>query len=483
MAADPRSVTDPPARDVTGPAAAADGTLRERVLVVIVVAAMLTWPALWNQYPIVFADTGTYLSQAIHRYLGWDRPAFYSLFMLPLHWTRTTWPVIGVQALLTAWVLTLTWRALAPGRPTRWLLPIGFVLAVGTWLPWLVSELMPDVFTPLLVLVFALLALDRGTLRRWERWVLIPFAAFMIAAQLSSLPLWCAMMAMILACRAIATWTARPSEAAVAPSGGPPVARGSSRSRPVLVLLLPPVLALAALCSINLAGHGRFHPSPFGNVFLLARLIADGPAVDTLRAHCPDAGWRLCHVIDRLPDDSDIFLWSGDSPILAVGGHKAVSAEAGAIIAATLRDRPLPVLRAAVANTLRQLTMMRSGDGLEPWPAQVSPWIARDFPASELDRYASARQQAGTLSVPVWIGFLHQVLALAGIAAALILAIRLRRVAPDRSGFLLLAILVLPVSAAITGALSAPHDRYQARVAFLPALVAGFVAFGLARRC
>jgi hypothetical protein len=36
----------------------------------------LIWPALLNGYPIVFADTGTYLSQAMHGYLGWDRPVF-----------------------------------------------------------------------------------------------------------------------------------------------------------------------------------------------------------------------------------------------------------------------------------------------------------------------------------------------------------------------------------------------------------------------
>jgi oligopeptide transport system substrate-binding protein len=43
-------------------------------LSVLAAAAMLLWPAVWNGYPIVFADTGTYLSQAIHRYAGWDRP-------------------------------------------------------------------------------------------------------------------------------------------------------------------------------------------------------------------------------------------------------------------------------------------------------------------------------------------------------------------------------------------------------------------------
>src|SRR5262249_9145888 len=58
-------------------------------------AAILLWPAAWNGYPLVFADTGTYLSQAIEHYIGWDRPVFYSLFLLPLHMTLTTWPVIA----------------------------------------------------------------------------------------------------------------------------------------------------------------------------------------------------------------------------------------------------------------------------------------------------------------------------------------------------------------------------------------------------
>src|SRR5476651_540210 len=82
----------------------------------------LIWPALWNGYPIVFADTGTYLSQAMHGYLGWDRPAFYSLLIYPLHLGLTTWPVIVMQSALTVLVLDLTRRAFGLAR--RWLLAL-----------------------------------------------------------------------------------------------------------------------------------------------------------------------------------------------------------------------------------------------------------------------------------------------------------------------------------------------------------------------
>jgi hypothetical protein len=48
-------------------------------LVLVLAAILLLWPAFWNGYPLVFADTGTYLSQAIEHYAGWDRPIFYRL--------------------------------------------------------------------------------------------------------------------------------------------------------------------------------------------------------------------------------------------------------------------------------------------------------------------------------------------------------------------------------------------------------------------
>ena len=39
----------------------------------------------WNGYPLVFSGLPVlYLAQAIEHYAGWDRPIFYSLFLLPL---------------------------------------------------------------------------------------------------------------------------------------------------------------------------------------------------------------------------------------------------------------------------------------------------------------------------------------------------------------------------------------------------------------
>jgi hypothetical protein len=169
----------------------------------------------------------------------------------------------------------------------------------------------------------------------------------------------------------------------------------------------------------------------------------------------------------------DAFLWASDSPIMLAGGHKAVSADADAIIRAAMTADPGTLLAAGWNNTIEQLTRFDSGDGLErDWTAQAGSWIDRDFPRRESTAFHAARQQSGLLEVPPALAAVHRAAALAGIAAALVLlplAWRRRHVA---TWFLAVSLLTLPLSAAITGALSSPHDRYQSRIAWLPAAMA-----------
>jgi hypothetical protein len=72
--------------------------------------------------------------------------------------------------------------------------------------------------------------------------------------------------------------------------------------------------------------------------------------------------------------------------------------------------------------------------------------------------------------------------ALAGvIACAILLPVAFKRRAAC-AGFLLAVLLALPLSAAITGGLSAPHERYQARIMWLAPFVAIVSLASLRRR-
>ena len=425
-------------------------------------ALALLWPALRNGYPLVFSDTGTYLSQAIQHYLGWDRPVFYSLFLLALHWQRTTWPPIAAQALLAAGTIRLTQRCLCPtAGPLRFLALIA-VLAVATPLPIFVSELMPDLFTGLLALALTLLVLVPDRLTRPERLGLTALAAFAMAAHLSSLPLGLGLLAVLAPCRQCLGATA-------------PLGR-AGRAR----LAAAPLLAAAALVSVNLIGFGRASLAPFGNVFLLARVLYDGPGMDALRHDCPHPGWRLCRSLGHFPTHADGFLWRADSPLQQAGGAKQVSREADSILRAALRAEPGRELRAALANTLTQLTRFQTGDGLHPWPTTVTPWIQRDFPKAEQHAYANARQTKGLPVLPPGLIPLHTITTLAALLACLALLPRTLRRHHPASGLICATLLTLTLNAAITGSLSGPHPRYQNRITWLPTLAA-LLAWGAVR--
>lgn len=414
-------------------------------------AALFLWPALWNGYPLVFSDTGTYLSQAIEHYVGWDRPIFYSLFLFALHLTLTTWPAIIVQALLAAHVLWLVNRTLLPEFSIRWLLPTAGALSVGTALPWLVSQLMPDMFTGLLILVLALLIFVPERLTRCERTWLVLFAAFMIAAHLSHLLLALALLIVLVPLRGRL-------------GAATPLARAG-----LLRLAAAPALAVVALVAVNVVGFGRASLSPFGNVFLMTRVIYDGPGMDTLRRECPAVAWKMCAFIDRLPSNADDFLWDHDGPVVQAGGAKVVSSEANAIIIAALRAEPGAEARAFIRNTLHQLTQFANGDGLIPWPDTVTPTINRDFPRAEAAAYATSLQTQGRLTAIDRLQGLHLAVALAGLAGCVLLLLALRQSA--MTGFAASVLLALLVNATMTGGLSGPHDRYQSRVMWLPPLI------------
>jgi len=414
---------------------------------------LLLWPALLNGYPIVFSDTGTYLSQAIHRYAGWDRPVFYSVFMYGLHLTLTTWPVVLAQAVAAVWMLDRARAVFFPAVPRAWLAAVLAVLCLVTGMPWLASRLMPDLFTPLLVLAVAMLVLVPERLGRWDRLAVFVAALGMTLLHQSHVPLLLGLLALLAPCR---RWLG---------------ARARLGRAGVVRLVALPGLALLLLSGANLAAHGRFSPSPFGNVFLLARVLADGPGLRALERDCPRAGWKLCGYLGEFPATADDFLWRLDSPLNRAGGAKAIAGEAGEIILSALLAEPWAQARALAGNTWRQLQRFSPGDGLHPWEATVSPWIARDFPAFERRSYAGARQERGELALPAWTAAADRAAGLLGLMGVAALLWREARLRTPRAGLAAAVLLAVLGNAAITGGISGPHDRYQSRVMWLPVAV------------
>ncbi|MCX7684481.1 MAG: hypothetical protein N2Z67_04300 [Acetobacteraceae bacterium] len=422
------------------------------LLAILAGAAALLWPAFLNGYPLLFSDSGAFLHQTLGPLMIWDKPWIYGPFLHAFHWRITLWGPAAAQAVMLSWLLWLVQRAvLGRASPGAHLLLAAAVSALTT-APFSAALLMPDILAPASVLCLFLLGLGRASLAVWEAWLVGLIGAVAIASHLSHLPLALAMVVLTLVL--------------------------SLRLRPALRAALPLLAAVVLLFGTNWAGHGRLSLSPHGSTFLLARLIADGPAARTIAAECPGRGWYLCAWAGRLPEDSDVFLWAPDSPVNrdAAGrdrflGGALLSDEAREILAETLRREPLAVMAAMARNALRQALMVSAGDTLPPdhFAAAVAPRIREGFPPREFAAFEAGLQARGLLAEAVapLLPVAPWVLFAALLASPVLLWRSLAQGRRMAARFLLVVLVALGANALATGGLSKPHLRYQARIAWL----------------
>ena len=422
-------------------------------------SVLLCGPALINGGAILFPDTAAYVidgDRLLHFTAPLNvRPVFYGLAIRFLHWDRSLWPVLLVQGLVIAHLLLLTLRAV--GAPLRALPFLALLagLAVLTPLAWTVSHALPDVFAGVLILSLFLLAFGADRLTRLERTYLLVLATAACCFHLTHL-----FVGLALATVVWVVYLLRP--------------RWRRDLRPVLVTA-PPVLALLAFALFSLALYQRVSLAPNSPPYLLARLIADGPGRDYLRQSCPTQHYAICPYLDALPDTEEGILWRF-LPAAPVADGKAIKAEAGRVINATIAAYPLQVAAHMLQNTARQFVAIRAtlyfDDASLAGLQRYTPFM--------LPGYVGSLQERGELEafLPA-MNAIHAAVALAGLAACLWFGASCLAQGVYRPALLIGTILfALVVNAFASGALSGVFDRYQGRLIWL--LPFAGVAAGLA---
>ncbi|MFI5311923.1 MAG: hypothetical protein ACHQQ3_11855 [Gemmatimonadales bacterium] len=431
---------------------------------------ILSIPAFWNGFPLVFYDSSSYIADAIQGHAFWARSPVYSVFILMLHRRLSLWPVVLVQGALVTYLLYLTTRVVlgrvAPLRFTMLLV----LLAALTSLPWHSGQIMADIFTPMVILGCFLLGVAQDRLSFGEWMAVVGITGLAIAVHHSGWPLAAGLVlvALFLQRRVPGAWNPKRIAVRVAPLflawalyAGASAFDGGRWSVGHLAMTVPDVV------------QPWTRIAPYGDIFLLARLLEDGPARDYLRATCPAAGFLLCPYLDAIPPTGDGFLWSPTSPLWTVGGVEPLRGEAHVITAAAVRAEPLRVLTCAVRNSVLQLARFRTGDSLHPYletdddGGQWVPIVLRRYFPEAYPQFLAARQATGRIDLR-WIRRLDAAVAALGAVGLLLLARRFRTTG-DRIGFALAVVLLagIVVNGVASGSFSAPHDRYQSRVIWL----------------
>ena len=443
----------------------------QHVFALAIAAFLLTWPALLNRYPLLYPDSIGYLQDGrpiaaalfLHRLHNFtaQRAELYSLGILPFHWNLTPWPIVALNAMLTAYVLWLVVGSIVPRNPARpYLLLVAF-LSFFTSVSWFVSLPMPDLLGALLYLAIYLLIFARETLSRTDRYALALIALWSITAHATHLMLaagLCILLALLLALR----W-------------GPIVHRGRALAQ------IAALLAVAAAAQMALHAYLYGHASLDGSrpPYLMARIIADGPGREYLAQHCPALNWAICDRVHNgvadLPDNDDDFLWEpgGVWPSASKATQQRLLAEEMPLVRATLRAYPREQFARSFANFTRQLDDFGVNDfDNNAWMQSALGNVLRGAQPHYLGSMQARDAVPSNLFTTVqrWVAIPSALL----LAALLPWLIRHRR--QRLLGLTAVVVPTLIANAFVTAVLSSSDSRYQARVIWLIPLLAALAA-------
>ena len=424
-------------------------TVAARNAAALLATLVLAAPALWNGFPLLEHDTGGYLARWFEGTLEVSRSTVYGLYLAALA-RPDFWPATVLQAALTTWVVALALRVHGLGGRPLVLLATVAALAVATALAIIASSLLTDIFAGLGVLALYLLVMRRTALAAWERGALSGLLAFAAATHSGTL----AVLA-TLAATAMLAVLLRPDLV---------TRRGLGEG--MAALALGAVLLLGA----NYAVAGRLAWTPGGMALPFGRMLQDGLVARYLAEHCPDARLRLCRHRHELPTDADMFFW-GESVFDRLGRFEGLHQEMRTIVLESLAAYPLQQLAAAASAAVRQLVMVKTGEGVDSSTWHTYNMIAEFTPAA-LPAMRAARQQKGELDFAT-VNRVHVPVALSAMVlllATIVLAAARVRFA-DLGPLAVTAAIALLLNAAVCGVLANPHDRYGARMAWIAALV------------
>jgi hypothetical protein len=436
----------------------------------LLVAALLTCVlAFYNHFPLTYSDTGNYLDNARdllrgHRPWFFFRPLTYGIWLVPFASSLTLWLLPVAQGLLVAGVVDLALRSASVLLSGRSLVGLFALLSAVTSLSWFSGQIMPDIFTPIVILLSFVVVWTPLSTERMP-WLSLALLSFAIATHLSHFPLSGVLLFTGLGVR-------------LAPEPG---VRSGQGAWPLALRTGGPLAgAMLIVIAPNYVFHRQAVLSRSSSIFALAHLVEVGAVQRYLERVCPVSRYALCAERTELRADTDWFLWSATGPRARseqamARGDSTFLREAPAIVAGTLRQEWPVVLARSLRATAEQLVTFGIHPGEHSFSAEVAaamerlgPGAARGYRASRQVNHALPTRAASRL---------HYV-AVGGALLALIWCLPRLGGSRHRPFCILVGtvFLGLVINASVLATLSTVHPRYQSRVVWLVVLVGAVAA-------
>lgn len=423
---------------------------------------LLIAPAFYNGFPLVFSDTGTYILSGMDWMVPDDRPVMYGLFIRLTSLGASLWLVVFWQAVLVYYVLYRFMIAFSEKFRSDGKLAVILVLVVSTGLGWYTSQLMPDIFTAIVLLIIPLLVFHQRT-HRIHAFLLSIIFLLSIMVHFSNV-LIAFLTLIVMAILSLKTDI-------------------MNRKRIGLIVLLT-ALSVPLTGFINWSVDGSFNMGRGGHVFMMVRVHDSGVLESFLRNECASDQYALCAYKDSLPENSRGLLWNGDSPLYKLGGwQKSKPAFQEVLIGIATHPKYLVMyLYNSALASVTQLFQNDVGSGLvSEWysnPGSPPAYNVHQFFYHEYKPYQQSRQNKNLWAQGLDFSSLNVVvnwlLIFCSVFLFYVLGRNSMRARIDSKQLIMVWVLISGVvlNAIVTASLANIYDRLQARVSWLIVLVA-----------
>jgi hypothetical protein len=435
-------------------------------LFLLLSALCLSGAALYNGYPLVYADTSTYIESGFTLEAPFDRPIFYGLFLRAFSLNGISlWTVVLAQSLIFASVFFLCIKSFTgTKKPAEMSFLLLLILSLFTGLSWVSSHLLPDMFTPVCLMCMILLVFAQGLQKGWIIFLYVALL-FCTACHISHVVINILFAAALLI---IAFFRKR---------------RG--RALPLKYIHLAGIFLISFGAVLTMGSS----ISKSRHVFIMGHLLETGILDVYLDEHCATRHYKLCECRDQLPNDAASFMWNthGDSTLIKTGGWKGSQQEYSEIINGTItRPKYLGMHALAFAKySLKQLVMFRvgEGDGAYAKGTALHERIGKYVPY-ELREYSFSHQGMNYLAEMPMVNFVNSIftgISFIVLVAWLIFFFRHSNTSQLLRIFIVSLLLGYVINCSVCATLSTVTNRYGCRESWFIPLAAMLIVWSFYR--
>ena len=429
-----------------------------KYIVTLLGVIITLWPALYNQYALFFTDSQIYINCGNEFGFTEDRSFVYGWFLGISSLFVSLWLPIILQSIIFNLVCFSFVQKLVPNYVLKIYLPIILILSAFTSLAWDVCYLMPDVFSPISIMVLYLLLTHSKPFGVYWCFLALSYLlllqthfAFMLFHSLA--------LSIILAFKLIN--------------------KGFIHNLNFRITLVLSFLVFIniGLFTLEKKALGANEFSGVSHIFLMGKLVENGVLEKYLNNECEKEQFEICKYKNALAPNnySGNFLFNDSSAFQKTGGWANPQHEYKTIIKNILTSPNylLLYLKAVFNETFLLFGRNAIGSSIHAYPRDgwgPHPAVVKYY-SNELKTYDNSRQNLNSLHFPFkTISVIYVYI----LIASLFFVLFYFKTNPLIVFFVLLSLFC---NALITGGLVGLEDRYCTRQNWLIVLMALIILF------